>query len=58
MAQKSKHNPQGDDEVEAGYQKNQKEHKEKKEKKEKKDDSNYEVDRSGGTVRGPDKDET
>jgi len=52
MAKKSKHNPQGSDEVEEGYEKNQKEHKEKEEKEK------FKVDRSGGTVRGPDKDET
>ena len=50
-AEKSKHNPQGDDDVEKGYQEHQKEHKEKqererKEKKDKDSDDNYEVKKS------------
>ena len=41
MAKKSKHNPQGDDDVERGYREHQKKHEKKNNKKK---------DRSGGTV--------
>ena len=72
MAEKSDHNPQGDDDVEAGWKKNkeynkrrkqqeqeeaarQKEQKERRQKKQ--TEGGYEVDDSGTTVSGPNKDQ-
>lgn len=54
-------NPQGSSEVEEGYQEHKKQYKEKKEREERKErgeiEEPYEVDPSGSTVRGPEKDE-
>ena len=70
MAEKSDHNPQGDDDVEAGWEKNQQYNKERKQREQeeaarlikqieqqKKVDLKTEVDDSGTTVSGPNKDQ-